>query len=102
MPAPGWKDFQKLLVGIDRILMQDWYPIMVKDEPRAYDEYTMYCLEVHEIAKATGSVEAVAEHLLRIEQDRMGMDGRPVESVLPAAQKIVKLVCDGDSPTVMD
>ena len=78
---------------IDWVLLKEWDPIGVADEPQAQDEYRDYCRAVYDVAVKTGSAQAFAELLIRIEKDRMGFTGtRSGGSLLPIGQKIIDLV----------
>ena len=57
---------------IRTILMRDWDPIGVKDEPMAADEYDMYLGGIYELLKSGASLELISEHLREIEIKRMG------------------------------
>jgi hypothetical protein len=79
---------------IDLVLLRDWDPIGVADVPEAQDEYHGYCRGVYDVAVKTRSAHAVAEHLIRVERDRMGLSFRSAGALLPVAQKILDLVAD--------
>ena len=81
---------------IDLMLLEDWDPIGIKNEPGAQDEYRDYVREVFDVAVKTRSERAVAEHLLTIERKRMGLWDFPWRwrRRVPAAQKILSLVSD--------
>ncbi len=79
---------------IDRVLLQDWDPIGVADFFQAQDEYRSYCRGVYDVAVHTRSARAVAEHLLKVEQECIGLSSRSADAVLPVAQKILDLVKD--------
>jgi len=79
---------------IDAVLLRDWDPIGVADVPQAQDEYRSYCRGVYDVAVHTRSARAVAEHLLRVEQERMELRFRSADALLPVAQKILDLVAD--------
>jgi len=79
---------------VDAVLLRDWDPIGVADVPQAQDEYRSYCRGVYDVAVHTRSAPAVAEHLLRVERDRMGLSFRSADALLPVAQKILHLVAD--------
>jgi lactam utilization protein B len=57
------------------VLMKNWDPIGVNDEPAAQDEYDGYVQQILRLLKTDASVSKVAEHLLRIETDEMGLRG---------------------------
>ena len=79
---------------IDSVLLRDWDPIGVADVPEAQDEYRGYSRGVYDVAVETRSARAVAEHLIRVERDRMGMSSRSPDQLLPVAQKMLDLVAD--------
>jgi hypothetical protein len=74
------------------VLARDWDPIGVGDAPGAFDEYFSYVRGAYDVAVTTHSAEAVARHLLQMEQDRMGLRGRAIREVLPVGEKMVQLV----------
>lgn len=80
------------------VLARDWDPIGVGDAPGAFDEYFGYVRGAYDIAVATRSAEAVARHLLQMEQDRMGLPGRSISEVLHVSTKIVQLVSEITAP----
>ena len=57
---------------IREILMRDWDPIGVKDEPIAKDEYDMYLGGIYELLKSEAPLELISDHLREIEIKRMG------------------------------
>jgi len=79
---------------LDSVLLRDWDPIGVVDVPQAQDEYRGYCRGVYDVAVRTRSARAVAEHLLRVEQESMGLSSRSADALLPVAQKILHLVSE--------
>jgi hypothetical protein len=84
---------------IDSMLLHDWDPIGVSDVPGAQDEYRSYCRGVYDVAVRTRSARAVADHLHRIEQERMGLSFRSASALIPVAEKILQLVSDvGELP----
>lgn len=76
------------------VLARDWDPIGVGGAPGAFDEYFGYVRGAYDVAVQTRSPEAVARHLLEMEQDRMGLSARSVREVLPVGEKIVQLVSE--------
>ena len=80
------------------VLARDWDPIGVGDAPGAFDEYFSYVRGAYDVAVETRSAEAVARHLLEMEQDRMGLSARSVREVLPVGEKIVQLVSEITEP----
>lgn len=80
---------------IDVVLLRDWDPIGVAHEPHAQDEYRSYVRGVYDVAVQTRSAQAVAEHLVKIEREYMGIRGfRRWRKRLPVAMKILNLVSE--------
>jgi len=79
---------------IDSVLLRDWDPIGASDVPEAQDEYRSYCRGVYDVAVRTRSARAVADYLIRVEQDQMGLSSRSADRLLPVAQKILGLVSE--------
>ncbi|QNI36772.1 hypothetical protein [Edaphobacter albus] len=72
---------RELRVEVRRILMDQWDPIGVKDEPNAADEYDSYLGDILLLLKGNASVEEIANYLKGIETDRMGLidiQGKPL------------------------
>ena len=76
---------------IRSILLNDWDPIGVADVPEAQDEYDSYIVGVYRLLISGVSERDVAEHLLRIESDWMGLGGASVTGLLPVAHKLLSL-----------
>ena len=82
---------------IDLVLLHDWNPIGVPDIPEVQDEYRNYVRGVYDIAVKTRSARMVAEHLVKMERDNMGLfvlGLRPWKKRVPIAEKILTLVSD--------
>jgi hypothetical protein len=79
---------------IERVLLREWDPIGLKDVPEAQDEYRGYCRGVYDVAVQTRSARAVSEHLLKIEQEVIGLSFRSADTLVAVAQKILDLVVD--------
>jgi hypothetical protein len=80
------------------VLARDWDPIGVGDAPAAFAEYFGYVRGAYDVAVQTRSPEAVARHLLEIEQEAMGLSSRSVRELLPVGEKIVHLVSEITEP----
>jgi len=63
---------QRIRTAIREVLMRDWDPIGVKDEPLAADEYDMYLAGVYGLLASGVPENTVAAHLRDIEIGRMG------------------------------
>src|SRR5437667_5536768 len=75
---------------IRQILLHDWDPIGVQDEPSAQDEYDAYVGGVYRLLTDGASPKALAEHLARIEGERMGLP-RSVDRRIPVATTLCGL-----------
>jgi hypothetical protein len=63
---------RRIRTEIRDVLMREWDPIGVKDEPMAADEYDMYLGDIYSLL-ADGAPETfIASHLRNIEIKRMG------------------------------
>jgi len=81
------KDFL-LYKKIDDILWFDWDPIGINDiAPR--DEYQSYVPEIFGLAKAKADRQEIANRLLKLETENMGMSGT-LENCLTIADKILQ------------
>ena len=84
------KHAREVQCQIRQILLHDWDPVGVQDEPNARDEYDSYVGDVYGLLARGASPKQVAEHLARIEADRMGLPSS-VEARLPVATKLCAL-----------
>jgi hypothetical protein len=75
---------------IRQILLHDWDPIGIQDEPSAQDEYDSYVGGVYRLLADGASARTVAEHLARIEGERMGLPSSADRRV-PVATKLCGL-----------
>lgn len=66
---------KKLQARIREILLRQWDPIGVADEPQAQDEYDSYAGEIESAVRAGRSASEIANHLVLIETDEMGLSG---------------------------
>jgi hypothetical protein len=81
---------KNIYVEIYNILLHDWDPIGVSDVPQAQDEYDAYLGKVAASVLSNADAETIAEQLLAIETERMGLRGNR-ERALKAASLLVKL-----------
>ena len=80
---------------LDALLLRDWNPIGVPEIPQTADEYRSYVRSVYDVAVGTRSAQAVAEFLVRLEREHMGLTVlRGWKARLSVAQKILDLVQD--------
>jgi hypothetical protein len=76
--------------SIREILLRDWDPIGIKDEPRAQDEYDLYIGRIYRLLSSNSSEDQVVDCLYRIETERMGFDSRR-SGLYPVARKLLTL-----------
>src|SRR5689334_7286787 len=62
---------------IEHVLLHEWDPCEVVNEPKAADEYSAYVYGVMQLLLAGAPAEAIEQHLAAIEHERMGMTGGP-------------------------
>jgi hypothetical protein len=68
------------------ILNGDWDPIGVADSVE--DEYDMYIAQIHSLLVANSAEQTIADHLLRIERERMGLTGTHMSQLLNVASNL--------------
>jgi hypothetical protein len=75
--------------AIRQILIRDWDPIGVKDDPEwPRDEYDSYIGEIYRFLSRGESAEFIARHLCFIEEKLMGFGRVPESYRLPVAIKL--------------
>lgn len=74
---------RELRVKIRRVLMGEWDPIGVKDEPKASDEYDFYLDDVLPLRKSDASVERIASYLHQVETERIGLVDAQARPLVP-------------------
>ena len=95
-PATLTLDIKRVqLVGM--VLLRDWDPIGVCDEPYAQDEYDSYVLPIVKRLLEGSGVGELVEHLGEIQYVRMGMSQpeQPSPALAHAAQRLVDLAISG-------
>jgi hypothetical protein len=77
---------------IRNILLRDWDPVGIGDNPNLRNEYDSYLPELIRILKTFPvNEEAILAYLQKIEADRMGLPEDP-ERIVISAKNLVKLV----------
>ena len=74
---------------IRAVLNGDWDPIGVADI--VDDEYDSYIGQIYSLLATDSSEQAIADHLLRIELERMGLTGMPMNQLLQVAANLRSL-----------
>jgi hypothetical protein len=65
------KDIQRINDEIRQVLVKEWDPIGIKDEPRAQDEYDSYIGGVFNLLAKHGSDKEIEDYLWKIIEDRI-------------------------------
>ena len=71
------------LDGVNALLLSEWDPIGICDEPAAQDEYDAYAAVIVDMINAGRSEAELADYLVSLETDAMGLkaDRRRAEAV---------------------
>jgi hypothetical protein len=77
--------------AIGEVLLRNWDPLGVKDVPQAQDEYDSYVGGVYRLIASGASAKQIAEHLVRIETDRLGYPDTDPKMLIPLANKLLRL-----------
>lgn len=98
MPRPP-ADWKSAHHAIQRILVEDWDPIGVMDDPDwPRDEYDAYVGEIYGFLQRGESAAFISRHLCFLEEKVIGL-GAPSESArLPVANKL-KALFESSSPS---
>ena len=73
--------------------MEHWDPIGVKDVPEAASEYDGYRAGVMQLLRSGAPGDAIAEHLSRVGEERMGFRTTP-EQLRPVGAQVVRWYSD--------
>src|SRR5437764_14442817 len=85
---------------IREVLLREWDPIGVRDEPRAQDEYDSYVGGVYRLLASGASPRSVAAHLAKLEAEEMGLGVSPAKllrggtTLVAVAGEVTTHVCD--------
>ena len=74
-----------------RVLLEEWDPIGVRDEPMAQDEYDSYLGGLYDLLSRDASDLQIAQHLNEIETVNMGGNARSFEELLSVAQSLKRI-----------
>lgn len=72
-----------------RLLMEHWDPIGVRSLPAAANEYDAYLNQIRRLVSDHASAERIAEHLSRVEHERMGLP-TDAERLVPIGRRIIE------------
>jgi len=82
------KEWKRICREIRDVLLTVWDPIRVKDEPRAQDEYDGYVGRVFSLLTQKKSDDELADFLIWVEEDQMGLGPATRESELPTVRAL--------------
>jgi hypothetical protein len=68
------------------VLKGDWDPIGIADI--VDDEYDNYVAQIHSLLASGSTEQTIADHLLRIEHEQMGLTGTPMSQLLRVAANL--------------
>jgi len=77
--------------AIGEVLLRNWDPLGVKDVPEAQDEYDSYVGGVYHLIASGASAKQIAEHLVRVETERLGYPDTDPTMLIPLANKLLRL-----------
>ncbi|CAB3789733.1 hypothetical protein LMG28138_02871 [Pararobbsia alpina] len=69
-----------LEAAVQRILLQEWDPIGIRDVPDAQDEYDSYVLGICTMLREGQTTEKLYRHLRWIESEHIGLDGNELHT----------------------
>ena len=84
----------RIKTEIRSVLMREWDPIGVKDEPMAADEYDSYIGGIYELLKNRAAAKTISDHLREIELRRMGFAEFQVPEHLDIAASLLNIDLD--------
>jgi hypothetical protein len=79
-----------LSLKIAHILLHDWNPIGVREFGAPTDEYDSYVRIIETYVRGGDSVDVIAEALMDISREQMGLEGDPAQT-RRAAEKLHQL-----------
>ena|SRR5882672_3034361 len=77
--------------SIGEVLLRNWDPIGIKDEPQAQDEYDSYIGGVYRLIAGGASARQLAEHLAQVEAEQLGYRDTDPKMLIPVAEKLLRL-----------
>ena len=78
-----------LYKAIDEILLNDWDPIGISNEPGARHEYYSYLPLVYDMARNNKTAEQIGSYLFSIETNAMGIPST-LERCISVAERILE------------
>ena len=88
------KRLREIEESIRNVLLHDWDPIEVANEPLAQSEYDSYVGAVYRLLASGASEQEIADHLWKIETEGMELSRAEPSALLPVARKLRDLNVD--------
>jgi hypothetical protein len=85
------KRLREIQDSIRHVLLHDWDPIEVANEPLAQSEYDSYVGAVYRLLASGASEQEIADHLWKIETEGMELSRGDPSALLPVARKLKDL-----------
>ena len=79
---------RQIQIAIGEILLHRWHPIGIREVPEAADEYDGYVGPVYRLLAAGASDAEIAQHLVQIETETMGLSRGDWHMLTPLAQEL--------------
>ena len=79
---------REIQAEIGRVLLRHWDPLGVADEPDLADEYEAYVGGVYRLLVGDASDREIAEHLVRLETERLGYENTSWRMLVPTVRKL--------------
>jgi hypothetical protein len=86
-PVEGDELREKVWLDIRKVLMEDWDPIGVSEEPFATNEYDNYIPKIKALLRANASTETLMDYLDWVATERMGFTSQR-DKGRPAAERL--------------
>jgi hypothetical protein len=80
-----------LTKAVCAMLLADWDPIGIRDEPKAQDEYDDYAPAIAQLLRSGADAERIAAHLVHIQTDEMCLPPDQARAQR-AAEKLLSLM----------
>jgi hypothetical protein len=85
------KRLREIQDRIHAILLHDWDPIEVANEPLAQSEYDSYVGGVYRLLASGTSEQEIVAHLRKIETEGLGLSRADWSTLIPVARKLKAL-----------
>jgi len=78
-------------LAMRQVLLQEWDPIGIEDEPAAQDEYDSYLSCLYNLLAANASEQEIADHLKQIETGYVGLNSQSTSKLMRVAASLKKI-----------